>query len=469
MFIVNKRRHSRGDFERRKRELAESIPRFDREGKLIALCLTEPLDILAALETTIDGGGSALLLNGDTPAEEARRKAEAAGCAGIFHAGGGPTAYAGLRPSAPSTPAEPSLLQYSSGTTGEPKLIERPWSDVVAEIEAYNRAYPGDSGESGESGGSNGSRESGNPVRSVRSDDSGDSRNFRNSHESRNSRESREFRESDGCSETPIILVPVSHSFGLIAGALAALRRGAEPILVTDRNPRFAVGLIERTPRHVVYAVPFLLHVVASLMRDRISLRKVVSSGSPLPRELMRRLADSGVRIVQQYGCTEAGCIAIGDNPSSPSDVGRTLDSFRVESAGTPDAPAEVTVTATATGSLVRTGDLGYVSDEGRLHVLGRIDDLINVSGLKVIPSEVEDVILRLEGVREAVVHRTNHPVWGEAVKARIVPGRADLTAAEVKEWCLRRLPAYKVPSAIEFAGEIPRTANGKLIRKRLD
>ncbi|GIO13722.1 acyl-CoA synthetase [Cohnella xylanilytica] len=441
MFIVNKQRYSRGDFERRKRELAESIPRAGREGKLVALCLTEPLDILAALETTIDGGGSVLLLNGETPAEEARRKAEEAGCAGIFHAGGGPTAYAALRPSAPRTSAEPSLLQYSSGTTGEPKLIERPWRDVVAEIEAYNRAYPGDSNDSsgssgGSSGGSSESGGSGGPG------------------------------GSGGGSETPIILVPVSHSFGLIAGALAALRRGAEPILVTDRNPRFAVGLIERTPRHVVYAVPFLLHVVASLMRDRISLRKVVSSGSPLPLELMRRLADSGVRIVQQYGCTEAGCIAIGDNPSSPSDVGRPLDSVRVEAAGTPDTPAEVTVSAS--GRLVRTGDLGYVS-EGRLHVLGRIDDLINVSGQKVIPSEVEDVILRLEGVREAVVHRTSHPVWGEAVKARIVPGRPDLTAAEVKEWCMKRLPAYKVPSAIEFAGEIPRTANGKLIRQRLD
>ncbi|WP_127529294.1 AMP-binding protein [Paenibacillus kobensis] len=411
MFIVNKEHYDRQELERRINAIYALRGSSVWKERRIAVCMKEPLNILAATELIIRNDGSVLLINGDTPIETAIRQAEDAGCMGMLTDAGGGAVFHPLHSSPDRINGEPSLLQFSSGTTGAPKLVERSWSHVQMEIEAYNKMLPC----SGE--------------------------------------------------DRPIILVPVSHSFGLIAGTLSALQRGVEPVIVTDKNPKFVLHLMQHHDRHVVYAVPFLYQILLSLMREKVLLRKMVTSGSPMSSGLLDRLVDSGVEVIQQYGCSEAGCISIGDRPSGPTDTGLLLEHMAIERAGTRDQPDEIII-ATG-GARIHTGDMGYWSD-GRLHVQCRMDDLINVSGLKVAPSEVEDVIRRLDGVQEAVVHKAPHPVWGEAVKARIVRKGDNLSQEEVKRWCTRFLPAYKVPGFIAFTEDIPKTSTGKVMRKQL-
>lgn len=411
MFIVNKEHYDRHELDRRINAIYALIGSSVWEERRTALCMKDPANILAAIELIIRNNGSVLLINGDTPIETAHRQAEEAGCVGLLTDAAGSAVYHPQHSLLDRINGEPSLLQYSSGTTGAPKLVERSWSHVQMEIEAYNKMLPC----SGE--------------------------------------------------DKPIILVPVSHSFGLIAGTLSALKRGVEPVIVTEKNPKYALHLMQQHERHMVYGVPFLFQILLSLMREKVLLRKMVTSGSPMSAGLLDRLADAGVEVIQQYGCSEAGCIALGDRPSDPTDTGFLLEHMAIERAGTKDQPDEIVI-ATG-GRRIHTGDMGYWTD-GRLHVQCRMDDLINVSGLKVAPSEVEDVIRRLDGVQEAVVHKAPHPVWGEAVKARIVRKDDALSPELVKRWCAQFLPAYKVPGFIVFTDEIPKTSTGKVMRKQL-
>lgn len=139
-------------------------------------------------------------------------------------------------------------------------------------------------------------------------------------------------------------------------------------------------------------------------------------SGSPLSDELLLNTKLNTDEIWQQYGCTEAGCISVAKHPFSSTDVGFPLKhlrlSIRRDEQAYDDSRGEVTVTDGK--NAVATRDLGFMDPvSNRLNILGRLDDLINVSGLKVIPYEVESVIGRLPGVQESIVLKTRHRVWG--------------------------------------------------------
>lgn len=195
--------------------------------------------------------------------------------------------------------------------------------------------------------------------------------------------------------------MPVSHSFGLIAGVLSAIARETEPVIVTDRNPKFAFHAIRSIRKPVVYAVPFLLQLLLQLGTREFRFHRLVTSGAPLTERLLSQLIRDSGKVWQQYGCTEAGCISIGAVLDSPTNVGKPLGHLKVSlrpvSAAETDEPAgddpvqEIVVESGA--SAIETRDAGRMTEDGVLHVLGRMDDVINVSGLKVFPSEVERVI----------------------------------------------------------------------------
>lgn len=411
MIIVDKQRYDKQDFLSAFNEMASILELKNPEGRLYAVCLRHPLDVICLLRYLRDRSGSMLLLHGNMPIETAKEMAIKAHCNYLVYGQLNDI----LSISKTDYHPAPSLFQYSSGTTGEPKLIARSWQDVEFEIESYNRSL--------------------------------------------------------ASSEPSIVLVPVTHSFGLITGVLAGMLRETEPIIVHDKNPKFAIHIINSTERSIVYGVPFLYHLLDMLGKDVLRYHKLISSGAPLSEVLLSRLKQSADDVWQQYGCTEAGCISIGNQLTSYSDVGHPLSHMQVttnDDLGNGESIFTANEIVTLAGSnKVYTRDLGYISEQGTLHVLGRMDDLINVSGLKVIPSEVESIIGRMQGVTETVVYRTKHKVWGEAVKALVVASNAVLRE-EVKAWCVARLPAYKVPSVIEIVKEIPKLPSGKISRKLL-
>ncbi|MCD1258409.1 AMP-binding protein [Paenibacillus athensensis] len=416
MITVNKERLDKLTFEGRRRWLEQQEPYASARGERYALCLREPLDVVTLLGFLRGRDCSALLLHGDNPLETARKLALDAGCSRLVYGGfehNEPLAGEEM-PVEPVREEEACIYQFSSGTTGAAKLVRRSWRDIDAEIAAYNEAL-GDDG---------------------------------------------------SCS--PIVLASVTHSFGLICGVLAALARGVEPTVVTHKNPKFALGIIRDTPEHLVYGVPLMLHVVSGFSSELVRFHRLLSSGAVMPGSLFERLSAKSGKVMQQYGCSETGCISLSRCLGSQVDLGRPLSHLTVRAGEAAERPEEIVVTL-PDGREVRTGDLGFAAvNSGHLQFISRLDDVINAAGLKVYPLEVEEELLALAGVREAVVYRGRHPVMGEIVKAQIVAEGA-LEAAKVREWCAARLPAYKVPADIRFVPTIRKTANGKISRLLLE
>lgn len=113
------------------------------------------------------------------------------------------------------------------------------------------------------------------------------------------------------------------------------------------------------------------------------------------------------------------------------------------------------------------SNDIGYIDDEGFLFVCGRKDDIINIGGLKVYPSEIEVAALKIEGICDCVCFSVSDAITGQASKLLIrVKDGFDKTIADVKRELEGLLDSYKVPKVIEFTEEIARTSNGKLDRK---
>jgi acyl-CoA synthetase (AMP-forming)/AMP-acid ligase II len=115
------------------------------------------------------------------------------------------------------------------------------------------------------------------------------------------------------------------------------------------------------------------------------------------------------------------------------------------------------------------TGDLFRIDNEGYLYFQGRIDNMINTSGVQISPNEIEDVIYELNGVIEAAVIPIPHHIWGEAIKAVIsIKDNSDLNTDKIKDYCYQRLEKICVPHVFKIIESLPKTPNGKIDKKAL-
>jgi acyl-coenzyme A synthetase/AMP-(fatty) acid ligase len=113
------------------------------------------------------------------------------------------------------------------------------------------------------------------------------------------------------------------------------------------------------------------------------------------------------------------------------------------------------------------SNDMGYIDAEGFLYVLGRKDDIINIGGYKVYPSEIEVAALKIEGVSDCICFSDNDDITGQAAKLLIKKSSGcDKTVVDIKKQLAFFLDSYKIPRSIEFIDQIERTFNGKLDRK---
>jgi acyl-CoA synthetase (AMP-forming)/AMP-acid ligase II len=120
--------------------------------------------------------------------------------------------------------------------------------------------------------------------------------------------------------------------------------------------------------------------------------------------------------------------------------------------------------------SVLRSGDLCRIDDEGFIYFIARRDDIIKSRGEKVSPKEVENAIYELPGIREAAVVGIPDPVLGQALKAYVVVAEGTgLSPHDVVLHCSQRLEDFMVPRLVEFAASLPRTGSGKVDRKQLE
>lgn len=117
----------------------------------------------------------------------------------------------------------------------------------------------------------------------------------------------------------------------------------------------------------------------------------------------------------------------------------------------------------------LHTGDMAKMDADGFFSIVDRMKEMINASGFKVFPRDVEEVLFEHPQVKEAAVIGVPDPYRGETVKAFIVPVEgAAITEKELEGWCRAKLAAFKIPRQIEFRAELPKTMVGKVLRRKL-
>ncbi|MFI1410379.1 class I adenylate-forming enzyme family protein [Streptomyces sp. NPDC020707] len=300
-------------------------------------------------------------------------------------------------------------------------------------------------------------------------------------------------------------MAPLFHITGMVCQFLACLDSGGTLVLAY----RFESGVVldafaEHRPHYTVGPSTAFMALAAhpSVTPDHFSSFVTISSGgAPLPPALVEKFrAGFGPYIRNGYGLTEctAPCASVPPHLEAPVDpasgtlaVGlpgpdtavRIVDDHGQEVPfgeqgeilvrGPQVVPGywrrpEATAETFPDGEL-RTGDIGFIDAQGWLYVVDRKKDMINASGFKVWPREVEDVLYTHPAVREAAVVGVPDGYRGETVKAYISlrPGAAEDPAA-LAAYCKERLAAYKYPRQVEILPELPKTASGKILRREL-
>jgi O-succinylbenzoic acid--CoA ligase len=259
--------------------------------------------------------------------------------------------------------------------------------------------------------------------------------------------------------------MPLTHVGGLSIPIRSAIY--ATTAVLHGRYDTDAVltELMDPTRRvSVVSLVPTMLARLLDAGLERPpALRWALLGGGPIAPALLERATAAAVPVAPSYGMTEA-CSQIATFGWPLPGVELRIYEGEVLVRG-----AVVSASALAQDGWLHTGDLGAFDERGRLQITGRKADTIITGGENVAPGEVEAALLEHPAVADAAVFGAPDPEWGERLIA-IVVLRDGLTVEpeQLRAFCAARLAPFKVPKAVEFARELPRTVSGKLLRREL-
>jgi long-chain acyl-CoA synthetase len=300
--------------------------------------------------------------------------------------------------------------------------------------------------------------------------------------------------------ETVVIPLPLYHVFAL-TGCLSFFSKGARAVLIA--NPRDLPTFLKTLRQNRFSAIigvntlfRALLDAPGSAEVDWSGLKLAVAGGMAVQHVVAHRWKQmTGVPLVEGYGLTESAPVAIANPVTIDEWSGQigvpvpSTDAAILDDDGGPVAlgevgeiclhgpqvmkgywnrPEETAKVFTADGWL-RTGDMGVMDGRGSIRITDRKKDMIIVSGFKVFPNEIEDVLATHAGVAEAAAVGVPDDRSGEAVKVVVVRKDPALTEGELLAHCRQHLTAYKVPRIVEFRTEpLPKTNIGKILRREL-
>jgi long-chain acyl-CoA synthetase len=303
--------------------------------------------------------------------------------------------------------------------------------------------------------------------------------------------------------EVVVTPLPLYHIFALTANLLTFVKWGANNLLIT--NPRDIPGFIKelrRTRFTVITGVNTLFNMLLNAPdfaevkeANAGALKIAVAGGMSVQRVVAERWQQAmGVPLIEGYGLTEASpivCVNPLDLKAFSGAIGLPLPSTQVAirdetgrelpvgaegelwvkgpqvMRGYWNMPGETGRVLSSDGWLA-TGDICRMDDSGALTFLDRRKDVIVVSGFKVWPNEVEEVVMLLPGVKEVGVVGVADAKSGEGVKAYLVRKDPALSAEAVIAHCRANLAAYKVPKQVEFRDRLPKSPIGKILRRKL-
>jgi long-chain acyl-CoA synthetase len=300
--------------------------------------------------------------------------------------------------------------------------------------------------------------------------------------------------------EVLITPLPLYHVFSLTANCLIFSSVGAMNILIT--NPRDMPGFVKELKKWKFTAITGVNTLFNGLLNtpgfsevDFSHLKVALGGGMAVQRPVAEKWkAVTGVPLIEAYGLTEtspAACINPMNNREYNGYIGLPISSTEVKilddsgkelelglvgeicirgpqvMKGYWNRPDETAKVMTQDG-FFRSGDLGYMNEDGYVKIVDRKKDMILVSGFNVYPNEIEDVMVSHPKVLEVAAIGVPDEKSGEAVKVFIVKKDPSLTEDEVKAFAKQGLTGYKLPKFVEFRSELPKSNVGKILRKDL-
>jgi len=301
--------------------------------------------------------------------------------------------------------------------------------------------------------------------------------------------------------ERALLLLPLFHVFAMTAGMNYCIAIGAEIVLLPRFEVREALRYLTRTRPTLFPGVPTLYAAlnskVGSGRYDLSSIRYCISGGAPLPQDVRRRFEElAGCKLIEGYGLSEASpvvsCNPIDEEPRGSS-VGRPFAGTVVEirslenphllmpagekgeiclrgpqvMAGYWNNAAE-TENAFVEGAL-RTGDVGYLDEDGFLFLVDRLKDIILCGGYNVYPRMIEEALYRHDAVAEAAVIGVPDAYRGEVPVAFVTLRQGqEVTPSALLNFLKDHLSRIEMPKTITIRASLPKTAIGKIDRKVL-
>lgn len=301
-----------------------------------------------------------------------------------------------------------------------------------------------------------------------------------------------------GPNDNTIVLSPLFHNTGFIDQLGQMLIAGGETVLVTEFHRKDALEAFRQSPSTFVTAVPSVLRMLMLMDESDVVFgpaRLVVFGGSPMPPAWSHELTDRWphLELVHGYGLTEFGSActflppalihehgaSVGlpapgvkmrlvddqDNDVPTGAVGEIWVAGPTRMLGYWRCPAETA--RKIRGEWLRTGDLGKIDQEGRLYLSGRVDDIINRGGEKILPSHVECLLSECCGVANCTVVGVPDPVLHQ-VPVAVVERREgqEFRRCDAVTHLTANLPGYAVPKDYVLVDRLPRMASGKIDRK---
>jgi len=296
-----------------------------------------------------------------------------------------------------------------------------------------------------------------------------------------------------------ITALPLYHIYSLTVNALSALKTGTLNVLIT--NPRDMKAFLKDLKKYKFTCITGVNTLYNGLLNqpdfaslDFSNLRITSAGGMALQTAVAQRWTKvTGIVPAEGYGLSETSPVLCSNTIDGTARIGTigipwpSTELKIVKDDGTDAAPGESgeiwargpqvfpgywnrpeETAKVFSGDWFKTGDIGQMDEEGFFRIVDRKKDMIIVSGLKVFPNEVEEVVSQCPGVLEVACIGVPDDKSGEAVKLFVVKKDPALTEESVKAYCKENLTNYKRPRSIEFRNDLPKSNVGKILRREL-
>ena len=223
-------------------------------------------------------------------------------------------------------------------------------------------------------------------------------------------------------------------------------------------------------------------------LKAHSNFRLMLAGGSSIPVDYLKRAQKLSLNVAQTYGMTETSSqtatLSSEDALFKIGSAGKPLffNSIKIDGAKLPNEEGEICIrgphvspgymgrfeaTASVENGWLKSGDIGYLDEDGYLFVVDRRSDLIISGGENIYPAEIENILLMHPSIEEAGVCGIEDAIWGQ-VPIAFVTIKNDVTEQTILEFCKKNLASYKVPKRILFVDQLPRNSSNKLLRRKL-